>query len=275
MNLLSEYQIKILDYLQLLSNKNIIKVPKNLKNLTLELPPKDHKADISCNAALILSKINEKNPIEIADILKAHFLKKFIEFKDITVANPGFLNISFNDKFWNDYLIKIIKFDKKYGSIKQNKKKYNVEFVSANPTGPLHVGHCRGAVIGDVISRLLEFNGHKVVKEFYVNDYGNQIKNFVLSVYHRILEIVEKKNFPNNLNLYPGEYIIDIAKKIIKEKKIKKFNSIDKIYDTLVDESIKYSMLLIKSNLNDLDIKHNNFVYESQLIKKKISCQNN
>ena len=227
MNLLSEYQIKILDYLKFLSNKNIIKIPENLKNLTLELPPRGQDADISCNAALILSKFNEKNPIEIADILKKNFLKKFVEFKDITVAKPGFLNISFNDSFWSSYLIKIVKFDKKYGSTKQNKKNFNVEFVSANPTGPLHVGHCRGAVIGDVISRLLKFNGHKVVKEFYVNDYGNQIRNFVLSVYYRILEIVEKKKFPNDLNLYPGEYIIDIAKKVIKEKKIKNFGSID------------------------------------------------
>ena len=108
MNLLSEYQIKILDYLKFLSNKNIIKIPENLKNLTLELPPRAQDADISCNAALILSKFNEKNPIEIADILKKNFLKKFVEFKDITVAKPGFLNISFNDSFWSSYLIKIV-----------------------------------------------------------------------------------------------------------------------------------------------------------------------
>ena len=73
------------------------------------------------------------------------------------------------------------------------KKKYNIEFVSANPTGPLHVGHCRGAILGDAISNLLSFNGQKVTREYYVNDHGGQIKNFVDSVYHRILEINEQK----------------------------------------------------------------------------------
>ena len=94
-----------------------------------------------------------------------------------------------------------------------------IEFVSANPTGPLHVGHCRGAILGDVLSNLLKFNGHLVTKEYYVNDYGNQIKTFILSVYYRILEIVDKKNFPKDKDLYPGDYIISIAKKLLMKKK--------------------------------------------------------
>ena len=90
--------------------------------------------------------------------------------------------------------------------------------MSANPTGPLHVGHCRGAVLGDTLSNLLSFNGNKVTKEYYVNDYGGQIKNFVSSVYYRILEIIKNEPFPRDKDLYPGDYIIDIAKKIIKTK---------------------------------------------------------
>mgnify|MGYP001331731684 CR=1 FL=1 len=111
---------------------------------------------------------------------------------------------------------KVIALNSRYGSYKTFKKKYNIEFVSANPTGPLHVGHCRGAVLGDSLSNLLIFNGNKVTKEYYVNDYGEQIKSFVSSVYYRILEITENKTFPNDKNLYPGDYIINIAKKIIK-----------------------------------------------------------
>ena len=122
--------------------------------------------------------------------------------------------------------------------------------MSANPTGPLHVGHCRGAILGDALSNLLIFNGQNVTKEYYVNDYGSQIKNFVLSVYNRILEITEKKIFPNNENLYPGDYIIDIAKKIIKKKSIKSFKNFEKIYKKLSSESIKYSMELISNNLS-------------------------
>ena len=90
---------------------------------------------------------------------------------------------------------------------------YNIEFVSANPTGPMHVGHCRGAIYGDVLANLLKFNGNEVTKEYYINDYGNQIKGFVESVYLRILEIKYKKKFPNKENLYPGVYIKYIAKK--------------------------------------------------------------
>ena len=155
-----------------------------------------------------------------------------------------------------------------YGSNKSSKKKYNIEFVSANPTGPLHVGHCRGAIIGDVLSNLLAFNGNIVTREYYVNDYGGQIKNFVNSVYLRILEILEKKEFIKSEDLYPGEYIIEISKKIIKEGKIKNFVKKEDIFKELSKESLKFSMELIKNNLKLLGIKHDSFIYESELIKK-------
>ena len=117
-----------------------------------------------------------------------------------------------------EYLLKIIKDGKKYGCNTISKKKYNIEFVSANPTGPLHVGHCRGAILGDTLSNLLKFNGNNIIKEYYVNDSGNQINNFTMSVYYRILEIIKNKEFPDDENLYPGDYIINIAKKITKSK---------------------------------------------------------
>ena len=134
----------------------------------------------------------------------------------------------------------------------------------------MHVGHCRGAVLGDSLANLLIFNGNKVTKEYYVNDHGGQIRNFVSSVYYRILEIIEKKSFPNNKDLYPGDYIIDIAKKIIKNKSVKNFSNLEKIYKKLSFESLKCSMQLIISNLNLLGVKHNNFIYESKLIDNKM-----
>ena len=225
MNLLSDYHKKIFSSLKFLEKKNIIKIPKSIKNFTVELPPKNQDADISCNAALILAKVNNTSPKELAIILKQHLISNFKEFKNITIAEQGFLNIYFHIFHCKEQLSKIVSLNEKYGSSKSIKKKYNIEFVSANPTGPLHVGHCRGAVLGDVLSNLIIFNGNKVVKEYYVNDYGNQINNFVLSVYHRILEINNKKTFPLNKDLYPGDYIIDIAKKIIKSKSIKDFSN--------------------------------------------------
>jgi len=219
---------------------------------------------------MILAKINNNSPVKLAEILKKHLLLNFKEFKSIEIAGPGFLNICFHISFWKEYLTKVIKLDSKYGSIKNFKKKYNIEFVSANPTGPLHVGHCRGAVLGDTLSNLLSFNGNKVTREYYVNDYGGQIKNFVSSVYYRILEIIKNEPFPSDKDLYPGDYIIDIAKKIIGDKSIKNFSNFKKIENKLSLESLKYSIQLIVSNLNLLGVKHDSFVYESKLIDKKM-----
>ena len=270
MNLFYNYQEKIFNSLKILDKRKIIHIPRKLKSFTVELPPKNQKADISCNAAMILAKVNNISPVKLAEILKKHLLLNFAEFKSIEIAGPGFLNIYFHIFFWAEYLTKVIKLSFKYGSNKVSKKNYNIEFVSANPTGPLHVGHCRGAVLGDALSNLLSFNGNKVTKEYYVNDYGGQIKNFVSSVNYRILEIVENKSFPKDKDLYPGDYIIDIAKKIIKNKSIRDFSNFEKIYKKLSSESLKYSMKLIMNNLNLLGVKHNNFVYESNLIDKKM-----
>ncbi len=258
-----------MDYLKSLEKKKIIDLPDNLKGLIVELPPKEHKGDMSCNVAMILAKFNKKTPLDLANILKKNFLENFKEFEKIDVAKPGFLNINFKIDFWKNHLFKIIQSDANYGSNRNLQQKYNIEFVSANPTGPLHVGHCRGAIIGDALSNLLKFNGHLVTKEYYVNDYGNQIKIFVLSVYHRILEITEKKIFPSNKDLYPGDYIIDIAKKIVEEKNIKDFKNFNKAYEELAKESLKFSIELIKNNLNNLGVKHDSFVYESELIKNE------
>lgn len=270
MNLFLDYQKKIFNSLKNLEKQKIIKIPLKLKSLTVELPPKNQRADMSCNASMILAKINNNSPIKLAEILKKHLLSNFKEFKSIEIAEPGFLNIYFHISFWKKYLTRVIQLNSKYGSNKVYRKKYNIEFVSANPTGPLHVGHCRGAVLGDSLSNILIFNGNKVTKEYYVNDHGRQIKNFVSSVYYRILEILENKTFPNDKELYPGVYIIDIAKKIIKSKCIKNFGNFEKIYKKLSLESLKYSMQLINSNLDLLGVKHNNFVYESKLIDSKI-----
>ncbi|SVB73348.1 uncharacterized protein METZ01_LOCUS226202, partial [marine metagenome] len=270
MNLFLDYQKKIFSSIKNLEKKKVIQIPLQLKSFAVELPPKNQKADISCNAAMILARINNSPPLKLAEVLKKHLLSNFVEFKNIEIADPGFLNIYFHISFWKEYLAKVIKLNAKYGSNKVDKKRYNVEFVSANPTGPLHVGHCRGAVLGDVISNILSFNGNKIIKEYYVNDSGTQIKNFVLSVYRRILEILEKKPFPQDKDLYPGDYIIDIAKKIIKKKTIKNFSNFEKVYKKLSLASLKYSMQLINRNLSLLGIKHDSFVYESKLIDKKM-----
>ena len=270
MNLFLEYQEKIFKSLKALEKKELLVIPSGIKNITVELPPKDKKADLSCNAAMVLSKSNNTGPLILAELIKKHLISNFKEFKSIEIAGPGFLNIYFNVSFWEKYLSEIIKFKNKFGSNRNKKKKYNIEFVSANPTGPLHVGHCRGAILGDVLANILIFNGSKVVKEYYVNDHGGQINNFLKSVYYRILEIKENKSFPEKDNLYPGEYIKDIANDIIKKKSIKNFSNFKLIEKKLFKETIKCSMDIISKNLDLLGVKHDNFVYESNLVNKKV-----
>jgi len=269
MNIFLDYKKKFLKYLLSLKKRKIIDFPNDLKNLTVEISPKEQSSDMSCNIAMLLSKYNNKTPIDLADKLKEHFKEDFKEFQDVKSARPGFLNFNFKSEFWKKYIIEILEQDSKFGSDKSSILNYNLEFVSANPTGPMHVGHCRGAVLGDVIANLLKFNGNQVYKEYYINDYGEQIKNFVLSVYYRILEIKENKKFPQDKDLYPGNYIIDIAKNILKSEKIKSFSDFDKIYNSLSEESLDLSIKLIKNNLENLGVKHDIFVKESQLIKNK------
>ena len=151
--------------------------------------------------------------------------------------------------------------------IKKKKKKYLIEFVSANPTGPLHVGHCRGAILGDVISNILIFNKHEVSKEYYVNDYGNQIINFTKSVFFRIKEILNNEKFPiENKDLYPGDYLIDIAKNIINNNKKLKFTNFDDVANDLTILSVAESLKLIKTNLQNLGIVHNKFSSETEIV---------
>ena len=123
MNLFLDYQIKIFLTLKDLEKKKLIIIPKDLKNITVELPPKNQKADISCNAAMVLAKANNISPVNLAENIKKHLMLKFKEFKKIEIAGPGFLNIFFHLSYWQKYLSNIIKFDSKYGTSKKSLKK--------------------------------------------------------------------------------------------------------------------------------------------------------
>ena len=132
------------------------------------------------------------------------------------------------------------------------------------------MGHCRGAVFGDILANLLSFVGNKVVKEYYINDYGNQINQFVKSVYFRILEINNKVLFPMDQDLYPGEYVIDIAKNILRKKNLNISDNYDLIFNDLKKICIEEAMNLIKSDLKNLGIIHNNFVSENYIVSQNL-----
>ncbi len=252
-------------------NKEILKIEdiKNIKNFVVESPPAQFNCDLSCNISLVLAKNIGQNPREIAATLKDLFKREINDFEKIEIAGPGFLNINLKEKTIKQIIKNIFLLDKKYGYSKQNKK-YNIEFVSANPTGPMHIGHCRGAIFGDVLSNLLKFNGNKIVKEYYINDVGSQIDNFTESVFLRIKEIKNKEKFPMKDNLYPGSYIIEIAKKILKKKPNIKLNKFKNVSNFIQKESLNISMKMIKSDLKKLGIKHDRFFSEKNLAKKDL-----
>jgi len=270
MNIFKLYKNKIIDILKSSNHEFEFKLPENLNSINVDIPPAKFNCDISSNVAMVLSKPSNKSPMELATVL-AKLIKNKEEFVDeVKVEKPGFINIKLNINFWNYFLEKIIN-ENNYGSQKLlNKKKYLIEFVSANPTGPLHVGHSRGAILGDVISNLLKFNNQNVTKEYYVNDYGNQIIHFTRSVYSRAREILYKESFPTNKpDFYPGEYVKQIAKNIIDKNPDLKFDNFESIYSDITTLSVQESIKLIKFNLNNLGIKHDNFASETEIVKNK------
>ena len=255
----------------ILSEKDLLKLDQidNLKGVNLEVPPEQFNFDLSCNIAMVLGKKNKINPKTLALKLKSIFLNKISNFSKVDIAGPGFLNIKLSKSALLNNISSIFNNSNLYGSTK-SRETYNIEFVSANPTGPMHVGHCRGAIYGDVLANLLIFNGNKVTKEYYINDYGSQIRNFVESVHLRIIEIKYKKKFPKKEHLYPGLYIKDIAQQIIKVNTNLDFKDFEKNFEFLKKESLNESMQLIKKDLKLLGIIHDNFFSETEIVNKDL-----
>jgi len=241
----------------------------NMNGATIETPPLDFNFDLSTNISLVLAKQTKQSPIKLAESIKKIIQDNLKDFSFVEIAGPGFINFRFTSKIYQKLILDILKSSNGYGSNKKNER-YNIEFVSANPTGPMHVGHSRGAIFGDVLANLLIFNGNSVVKEYYINDYGNQITNFTESVYRRLREIKYKEKFIKKENLYPGDYVIDIANKILLEFPAINLDDMKNIFSFLRNESLKHSMDLIKKDLKALGILHDNFVSEKSLVEKNL-----
>ena len=268
MNIFETYQDKIKNLILDINKQGKIEISDNLDSIGVDLPPSQFKAHISTNVAMVLSKINKSNPNDLGKKIEVELLKIDKDIEKIEIVKPGFINITFKNTFWNKFIQNVINQKLEYGTnLIAKKKSFFLEFVSANPTGPLHVGHCRGAVSGDVLANILKFNKHKVHKEYYVNDYGNQIINFTKSVYYRIKEQTDNEPFPkDNEDLYPGDYIIQIAKNIINDNKGLDFKNFDKISDQLTILAVNESIKIIKSNLKNIGIVHDKFQSEREIV---------
>ena len=271
MNIFDLYLDKIIILIKKLNKDGSLEIPESLKGINVDIPPSNFDCDISTNVAMVLSKANKKSPIDIANTLIDLIKNEDEKIETISVAKPGFINIKFKATYWNNFIKNVNENYKNFGvNVKEKKQKYLIEFVSANPTGPLHVGHCRGAILGDVISNMLIFNQHDVSKEYYVNDYGNQIINYTKSVFYRIREILNNEKFPiDNVDLYPGDYLIDIANNIIVHNKDLIFDKFETVSKVLTLLSVAESLKLIKNNLANLGIVHDKFTSETEIVSNK------
>lgn len=230
-------------------------------------PPRDAAhGDLSTNFAMVLAKSLGLKPRDLAEKL-AQQLKLDHDVDEVTVAGPGFVNIRLKPSFWVGHLLEILKAGKKYGAdYVETPRKVNVEYVSANPTGPMHVGHCRGAVVGDVIANLLRFAGHDVTKEYYINDAGVQIDVLSRSVHLRYREALGEDIGDIPEGLYPGDYLKPIAAKLAKEHDdaLKKMPEAEWL-PIIRDAAIASMMDLIRDDLARLNVCHDTFFSERTL----------
>ena len=237
-----------------------------LNKITAE-PPKDEKhGDISTNIALLGSKTLNMNPRELAENVGL-LLQKNNYIDEVNIAGPGFINLTLNKSIFYECCKHVLDFKEKYGSSSYGKShKVNIEYVSANPTGPMHIGHARGAVFGDSLANLLQYVGYNVTREYYINDSGQQIVNLAKSVYLRYKEIFSSKEALFEDDLYPGEYLIPVAKKIIEQYGDKFINSDEKDWLAIFKDCATHEMMeIIKEDLSSVNIHHDNFVSEEFL----------
>lgn len=231
-------------------------------------PPKDPThGDFSSNAALVLSKTFKSSPRELAlEIGTA--LKDQPGIENVEIAGPGFINIWMTEDFWRERLIEILSTGESYGdSDLGNHQTINIEFVSANPTGPMHVGHGRGAVLGDAIGNLLEKIGFRVLREYYINDAGAQVDTLARSVFLRYRQALGQRIDVIPEGLYPGEYLIETGRKIAdRDGDQWTYKHESEWLDHFKRYAISEMMDLIKSDLSALGVTHEVFVSEKALI---------
>jgi arginyl-tRNA synthetase len=233
-------------------------ITENLK-FSVEIPPKGIDADFAVNVAMLIAKKIKTNPCSVAQEIIDIIVKEIPELiEKAETAGAGFINLRVKNEVLYEELLTILKEKDRYGSLPENnKEKIMVEFVSANPTGPLHIGHGRGAAIGDSLSRILKHLGYNVTKEYYLNDVGNQMLVLTKSTEIRYRQLKgEKIDFP--ADHYQGNYVIDIAKRLIAEGK--DINEID-----FRREAVKDILKTIKDDLSSFAVEFDNWFSEGKI----------
>ena len=265
MNLFTHVHKILIEVLKELSAQSVLPIDTDFSNITVA-PPKDSRhGDMSTNAAMVLSKSVEVKPRELAQIISEALTPKEI-ISSVDIAGTGFINITLSNFSWHGLLSAVLMSGVNFGkSGMGSSQKVNVEFVSANPTGPLHVGHTRGAVFGDALANLLAYSGYDVTREYYINDGGSQVDVLARSIFLRYQEAFGKEVVFEE-GTYPGDYLIPIAK-ALKEKVGDLY--LNKPEDNWLPElrnfAVEAMMNLIRSDLDLLGIEMDTFFSEKSL----------
>lgn len=243
-------------------------LPDDVRNqpITVEPPRDASHGDMSTNAAMVLAGKAKSNPKALAETLVAQF-QSIPHLTEVTIAGPGFINFRFEPAFWQQVIPAILSLGDRYGDSAMGQgQKVNVEYVSANPTGPLHIGHARGAVYGDALALLLKKSGHTVTKEYYVNDAGSQVDTLARSAFLRYREACGEAIGEIPAGLYPGEYLIPTAQALKDTYGDSLLNKPEAEWLLSVKHFTIDAMLdLIRSDLKKLGIEHDVFTSEQSL----------
>ena len=238
----------------------------DVTRVTVEPPRDASHGDLATNAAMVLAKAVGENPRALAERLAAE-LARDADVAETSVAGPGFVNLRLSHSFWHARLGDILDAGTDYGrSTVGGGKKVNVEYVSANPTGPMHVGHCRGAVVGDALANLLAFTGYDVTREYYINDAGAQIDVLGRSVLLRYREALGEKIDEIPAGLYPGDYLVPVGQALAKEFGAKLLEMPEQeALQIAKDRAIDAMMAMIRDDLAALNVHHDVFFSERSL----------
>ena len=248
-----------------LVGEGVLPVGTSFANVTLEPPRDPSHGDLATNAAMVLAKGAGTNPRNLAAAITAK-LAAFPAIAATDIAGPGFINLRLGADAWLTELQAIAALGSEYGrSAMGHGLKVNVEYVSANPTGPMHMGHCRGAVVGDALGSLLEFAGHRVIREYYVNDAGAQVDVLARSVHLRYLEALGQEiAIPEGL--YPGDYLVPVGQQLAAEFGDRYTAAPESEWLILFrTRAVAAMMDMIRDDLAKLGIKHDLFSSEAEL----------
>jgi arginyl-tRNA synthetase len=266
MNIFADFDARITRVVQGLGLTDSQGAPLDLSRITVEPPRDASHGDLATNAAMVLAKPAGQNPRALAETL-ATALRTDPDIVTVDVAGPGFVNMKLSDAFWQKHLAAVLGAGTGYGRSEIGAgRKINVEYVSANPTGPMHVGHCRGAVVGDALANLLGFAGYAVTKEYVINDAGSQIDVLGRSAFLRYREALGDDIGEIPPGLYPGDYLVPVGKALADDfgRGLLQMPE-DEALAIVKDRTVDAMMGMIKEDLALLNVHHDVFFSERTL----------